>query len=325
MLKKFSRRRVVALAACALPAVSRRAAALDYPSRPVRIVVGFAAGGANDLSARIMAQWLSDRLGPAFVVENRPGAGTNIAAESVVHAAPDGYTLLWLGTAAAVNATLYPSLPFSIMRDIAPVGSVDRVPNVMAVHPAVPAATVPEFIAYAKANPGKLAMGSAGNGSLPHVAGVLFMMMTGVEMVHTPYRGEAPALIDLLGGHVQVVIGSVTASAPYITSGKVRALAVTGTGRSEVLPDVPLLAEFVPGYEATAWFGVGAPKNTPAEIVEKLNAEINLGLADAKVKERFAALGCSVFPGTPATFGDFLASETKKWGAVVRAANIQPD
>jgi len=309
----------------ALPAVSRRAAALDYPSRPVRIVVGFAAGGANDLSARLMAQWLSDRLGQAFVVENRPGAGTNIAAESVVRAAPDGYTLLWLGTPAAVNATLYPSLPFSILRDIVPVGSVDRVPNVMAVHPAVPAATMPEFIAYAIANPGKLSMGSAGNGSLPHVAGVLFMMMTGVEMVHAPYRGEAPALTDLLGGHVQVVIGSVTATAPYITAGKVRALAVTSTARSDMLPDVPPLADFVPGYEATAWFGLGAPKSTPPDIVEKLNAEINVALADAKMRERFAALGCTVFPGTPAAFGAFLARETEKWGKVVRAANIQPD
>ena len=288
-------------------------------------IVGFAAGGAPDILARLMGQWLSERLGQPFVIENRPGAGSNIATEAVVRAPPDGYTLLLVSPANAINATLYDKLNFNFIRDIAPVAGIIREPHVMVVNPSVPAKTVPEFIAYAKANPGKLNMASAGNGTAAHVAGELFKMMTGVDMVHVPYRGAAPALTDLLGGQVQVMFAAMPASIEYIRAGKLRALAVTTATRSEALPDIPTVGEFVPGYEASAWFGVGAPKNTPAEIIDKLNKEINAALADPKIKARLADLGGTVLPGSPADFGKLIADETEKWGKVIRAANIKPE
>ena len=274
---KLPRRQFLHLAAgaAALPAVSRIAWAQAYPTRPVRIIVGFAAGGAADIIARLIGQWLSERLGQPFVIENRPGAGSNIATEAVVRAPPDGYTLLLVGTANAINATLYDKLNFNFIRDIAPVAGIIRVPNVMVVNPSVPAKTVPEFIAYAKANPGKINMASGGIGTAAHVSGELFKMMAGVDMVHVPYRGAAPALTDLLGGQVQVMFASMPSSIEHIRAGKLRALAVTTATRSEALPDIPTVGEFVPGYEASAWYGVGAPKDTPAEIVDKLNKEIN--------------------------------------------------
>jgi tripartite-type tricarboxylate transporter receptor subunit TctC len=273
----------------------------------------------------LIGQWLSERLSQPFVIESRPGASSNIATEAVVRAPADGYTLLLVASANASNATLYDKLNFNFIRDIAPVASIIRAPFVMEVNPSLPAKTVPEFIAYAKANPGKINMASSGNGTLPHVSGELFKMMTGVDMVHVPYRGGAPALVDLLSGQVQVRFGVVTESIAYVKAGKLRALAVTTAARSEVLPDVPTMGEFVPGYEASAWAGIGAPRNTPAEIIENLNTDINAGLADPKLKARFADLGATVFVGSPADFGKYIADETEKWAKVVKFAGIKPD
>ena len=312
-------------AAIALPAVARSAWAETYPARPVHIIVGFAAGGPNDISARLIGQWLSERLGQQFVVENRPGAGGNVATEFVVRAPADGYTLLLVPAPAAINATLYDNLNFNFIRDIAPVAGILRVPEVMVVNPAVPANTVPEFIAYAKANPGKINMASAGNGTVPHVAGELFKFMTGVDLVRVGYRGGGPALVDLMGGQVQVMFEPTLSTIGYIRAGKLRALAVTSATRSAALPDVPTVGEFVPGYEATAWFGIGAPKNTPTDIIAKLNGEINAGLADAKIKERLADMGGEPMPMSTADFAKFIADETEKWGKVVRAAGIKAE
>jgi tripartite-type tricarboxylate transporter receptor subunit TctC len=324
---KLPRRQFLHLAAgaAALPVVSRIAWAQAYPARPVRIIVGATAGGGFDIVARPMGQWLSDRLGQPFVIENRPGAGTNIATEAVVRAPPDGYTLLLASAANAINAALYDKLSFNFIRDIAPITGIMRVPSAMMVHPAVPAKTVPEFIAYAKANPGKINMASGGIGSPGHVAGELFKMMTGVQMIHVPYRGLSPALTDLLGGQAQVLFGALTSSIEYIRAGKLRALAVTTTARSEALPDLPTIGEFLPGYEASQWYGIGAPKNTPAEIVDRLNKEINAALADPKIKARLADLGGTPLVGSPADFGKLIAEETEKWGKVIRAANIKPE
>jgi tripartite-type tricarboxylate transporter receptor subunit TctC len=315
----------LAAAAAALPVVSRIAWAQTYPSRPVRIIVGFAPGGGTDVVARLIAQELSERLGQQFVVENRPGAGTNIATEAVVNKPPDGYTLLLVNAANAVNATLYEKLNFDFIRDIAPVAGIVRVSNVLEVHPSVPANTVPELIAYAKANPGKVNMGSGGNGVASHMSGELFKMMAGVNLTHVPYRGEALALVDLLGGQVQVVFGTLPASIELIRAGKLRALAVTTATRSQALPDILTVGDFVPGYEASSWWGVGTPKNTPANIIEKLNSEINAALADSKMKARLADLGGAVLPGSPADFGKLVSEETEKWGKVVRAANIKAE
>ncbi len=324
---KLPRRQFLHLAAgaAALSAMSRFAWAQTYPTRPVRLIEGFGAGGAADIIARLIGQWLSERLGQPFVIENRTGAATNIATEAVVKAVPDGYTLLFVTSINASNAALYDSLNFNFIRDIAPVASIDRLPFVMEVNPSVPAKTVPEFIAYAKGNLGKINMASVGNGTIPHVAGELFKMMTGVNMVHVPYRGEAPALTGLLGGQVQVYFGTLPGSIEYIRVGKLRALAVTTATRSEALPDVPTLSEFVPNYEASGWHGIGVPKNTPAEIVEKLNKEINAGLADPKFKARLADLGGTVLAGSPADFGKLIADETDKWAKVIRTANIKPE
>jgi tripartite-type tricarboxylate transporter receptor subunit TctC len=321
------RRRFLQLAAgaVALPALPRSVWAQAWPSRPVRIIVGFAAGGAADISARLMAQWLSERLGQSFVVENRVGAGGNIATEAVATASPDGYTLLLVNPGAAINVSLYEKLSFEFLRDIAPVAGIIRVPNVMGVNPSVPARTVPEFIAYAKANPDKVNMGSAGSGSSSHISGELFKLMTGVRMVHVPYRGAAPALTDLIAGQVQVLFNAVASSIEYIKADKLRVLAVTTAARSEALPDVPAVADFVPGYEASNWWGIGAPRNTPAAIVDKLNAEINAALADPKIKARLADLGGMALAGSPADFGRLIADETEKWGKVIRAANIKPE
>jgi tripartite-type tricarboxylate transporter receptor subunit TctC len=324
---KLPRRNFLHLAAgaAALPAVSRIAGAQAYPSRPVRWVVGFAAGGNADILTRPIGQWLSERLGQPFVVENRPGAGSNIATEAVVRASPDGYTLLWVTSANAINATLYDKLNFNFIRDIAPVATISRNAHVMVVNPSVPAKTVPEFIAYAKANPGKINMASGGNGSTPHVAGELFKMMAGIDMPHVPYRGSAPALTDLLGGQVQVYFSQMIASIEYVRAGKLRALAVTTTTRSDLLPDIPTLGEFLTGFEASTWVGVGAPRNTPPDIIEKLNKEINAALADPKLKARLADFGATPLVGSPADFGKLIADETEKWGKVIRTANIKPE
>jgi len=307
----------LATGAAALPAISQVARAQTYPSRPVRIIVGFAPGASNDILARLMGQWLSDHLGQAFLVENRPGAGGNIGTEAVVRAAPDGYTLLMAGPPQAINATLYDKLSFNFIRDIAPVAAISREPSVVVVNPSVPATTIPEFIAYAKANPGKLNMASAGTGSLTHMTGQLFKIMAGVDLVHVPYRGSAPAATDLLGGQVQVMFLSTIASLEYIKAGKLRALAVTTDRRSQALPDVPTVGEFVPGYETGAVYGLGAPKDTPAEIIDRLNREINAALADPKIKARFAELGSAALPGSAADFGKLMAAETEKWAKVV--------
>ena len=315
----------LAVGAAALPAVSRVAWAQTYPSRPVRIIVGFAAGGTGDIIARLMGQWLSERLGQPFIIENRPGAGTNIATETVVRAHADGYTLLSVGSTQAINATLYNKLNFHFIRDITPVAGIVVGPNVMVVNPSVPATTVPEFIAYAKANAGKLNMTSGGIGSLGHVSGELFKMMAGINIGHVPYRGGGPALTDLLAGQVQVYFSPLPAAIEYIRAGKLRALAVTTAARSEALPDIATVAEFVPDYQASVWAGIGAPKATPAEIVEKLNREINAGLADPKMKARLADLGGTVLPGSPADFGKHIAEETEKWAKVIRAANIKAE
>jgi tripartite-type tricarboxylate transporter receptor subunit TctC len=324
---KLARRKLLHLAAAAvaLPAVSRIATAQTYPTRPVRLIVPFAAGGTTDLLARLIGQSLSERLGQQFIVENRPGGGTNIATEAVVRAAPDGYTILLVGPPAAINATLYEKLNFNFIRDIAPVSGVARVPNVMTVNRSVPAHTVPEFIAYGKANPNKINMASGGVGDPGHVAGELFQMMAGVKMVHVPYRGAGPALTDLVGGQVQVMFNAIATSIEHIKAGTVRALAVTATERSPVLPDIPTVGDFVTGYEASGVYGVGAPKNVSVEIIDKLNKEINAALADTKLKARLEELGASVLLGTPTEFGKLITDETGKWGKVIKFAGIRAD
>ena len=324
---KLPRRNFLHLAAgaAALPAASRVAWAQAYPSRPVRIVVGVAAGGGTDIVGRLIGQWLSERLGQQIIIENRPGAGTTIGTEVVVRAPADGYTLLLVSSDSAISATLYEKLSFNFIRDIAPVAGIVRLPFLMLVNPSVPAKTVPEFIAYAKANPGKINMASPGIGTAPHLAGELFKTMAGLNLVHVPYRGGAPALTDLISGQVQVMFLSPAASIEYIRSGRLRALAVTSATRWEGLPDLPTVVDFLPGYEASVWFGVGAPKNTPSEIIALLNKEINTGIADPKLKARFADLGGTPLPGTPADLGKFIAEETEKWGKVIRAANIKPE
>jgi tripartite-type tricarboxylate transporter receptor subunit TctC len=323
----FARRRFLQLAGGAVAAatVARRAAALDYPTRPVRLIVGFTPAGATDILARLIGQWLSERLGQPFVIENRPGAGSNIGTEAVVRAPADGHTLLLIAPANAINATLYDRLNFNFIRDIAPVAGLIRVANVMEVNPSVPAKTLAEFIAYAKANPGRINMASAGNGSQQHVAGELFKMMAGVDMVHVPYRGGGPALIDLLGGQVQLYFGTTASTIEYIRTGKLRALAVTTATRQPVLPDVPTVGELVPGYEASSWYGIGAPMGTPAEIVDRLNREINAGLADPKIKARLADMGGTALTGPPAEFGKLIVDETEKWGRVVKFSGAKPD
>ena len=312
-------------AAAAAPALPRLAAALDYPTRPVRIVAGFAAGGGVDITARLIGQWLGGRLGQSFITENRPGAGGNIGTEAVVTAAPDGYTLLLATVPNAVNASLYEKLDFNFIRDIAPVAGIIRVPMVILLNPSVPARTVPEFIAYAKANPGKVNMASAGNGSAPHLAGELFKMMAGVDLVHIPYRGQGPALTDLLGGQVQVLFATTPGTSEYISSGKLRALAVTSASRAEMLPELPTVGDFVPGYDTSQWYGLCAPAKTPPEIVGRLNAEVNAGIADPGMKARLAAIGGEPLPGTPADFAKLIAEETDKWAKVVRAAGIKAE
>jgi tripartite-type tricarboxylate transporter receptor subunit TctC len=324
---KVPRRQFLQLAAgaAALPPVSVIARAQAYPNKPVRMVVPFAPGGNTDLIARLIGQWLSERLGQPFVIENRPGAGTNIGTEVVVRAPADGYTLLLVHPPSAINATLYEKLNFNFIRDIAPVAGVIRAPFVMEINPSVPARSVPEFIAYAKANPGKINMASAGIGSGPHMAGELFKMMAGINMVHVPYRGTGPALTDLVGGQVQIYFDGILTSIEHIRSGRLRALAVTTATRSGVLPDIPTLSDFLPGFEASFWGGVGVPKNTPAEIVEKLNKEINAGLADPKIEARFADLGGTVLTGSPAEFSKLIADETEKWARVINFAGIRAE
>jgi tripartite-type tricarboxylate transporter receptor subunit TctC len=324
---KLPRRRFLHLAAgaAALPAVSRIARAQAYPTRPVRLVVPFAPAGTTDILARLMGQWLSERLGQQFVIENRPGASTIIGTEAVVRAPADGYTVLVFGTASAINATLFDKLSYNFLRDIAPVAGIMRVPNVMVVHPSLPVKTVPEFIAYAKANPGKINQASPGAGTSTHMAGELFKAMTGTQIVLVQYRGNAPALTDLLAGQVQLGFDTMPSSIEYIRAGKLRALGVSTLTRSEALPDVPAISEFVPGYESSGYFGFGVPRNTPAEIVDRLNREINAGLADPGLKSRLADLGGMTLAGTPADFGMLNAEETDKWAKVIRAANIKPD
>jgi tripartite-type tricarboxylate transporter receptor subunit TctC len=325
MTVKFPRRTFLTLAAgaAALPAWPLVARAQSYPARPIRILVGFPAGGTPDIIARLIGQWLQEHLGQPVVVENRPGASSNIATEFVVRSAADGYTLLSAGSPNVINATLYQTLNYNFMRDVAPVASTVRLPDVVVVNPAFPAKTIPEFIAYAKANPGKLNMASAGNGTSGHVAGELFKMMSGVDLLHVPYRGGPPAVTDLLGGRVQVLFDVVTNSIELIKSGKLRALAVTTTERCAALPDIGTVSEFVPGYEASYWTGLVAPRGTPAEIVERLNKEINAGLADAKIKARIADLGGTVLAGSTADFGNFIAEETGKWAKVIKSAGIK--
>ena len=324
---ELPRRRFLSLAVgvVAMPVVARVASAQAYPSRPVRIVVGFAAGGSSDIGARLIGQWLQERLGQPFVIENRPGAATNLATETVVHSAPDGYTLLMVGPSSTINATLYDKLNFVFLRDIAPVASTIRQPQIILANPSLPAKTVPEFIAYAKANPGKITMASAGTGSSGHLAGELFKMMAGVDILHVPYRGAGPALTDLLGGQVLTAVIGVSGSIEQIKAGKVRALAVTTAMRATALPDVPTVSEFMPGFEASDVLGVGAPRGTPPDIVDKLNKEINAALADPKIKARFADLGGTPLALTPAEYGKLLADETEKWGKVIRSANIKAE
>jgi tripartite-type tricarboxylate transporter receptor subunit TctC len=325
---KLPRRRFLRLAvgAVALPAAAHVASAQQaFPSRPVRIIVGFAAGGSSDIGARLIGQWLQERLGQPFVVENRPGAATNIATESVVHATPDGYTLLMIGPSSTINATLYDKLGFVFLRDIAPVASTIRQPQMMLAHPSLPAKTVPELIAYAKANPGKITMASAGTGSSGHLAGELFKMMAGVNMLHVPYRGAGPALSDLLGGQVLTAVTGIAGSIEQVRAGKLRALAVTTATRATALPEVPTVGEFLPGFEAGDVLGLGAPRNTPAEIVDKLNREINAALADPKIQVRFADLGGTPLALSPTEYGKILSDETEKWGKVIRSAGIKPE
>jgi tripartite-type tricarboxylate transporter receptor subunit TctC len=324
---KLSRRNFLHLAtgAAALQAVSQFAKAQAYPSRPVRIVVPFAAGGSTDIIARLIGQWLSARLGQPFVIENRPGAGSNIGTEVVVNAPPDGYTLLLVGASSAINATLYEKLNFNFLRDITPVAGVISIPFIMAVNPSVPAKTVSEFIAYATANPGKVNMASGGNGTAGHLSGELFKMMAGVNTVHVPYRGEGPALTDLLGGQVQVMFGTMPATIEYIRAGKLRPLAVTSARRSELLPDVPSVNDFVSGYETSAVQGLGAPRNTAAEIIDTLNKEINAALGDPNMKSRIADFGGTALAGSSADFGKLMAEETEKWGKVVKFSGAKPN
>jgi len=319
------RRRFLQLAAATLPAVSHSAWAQAWPSRPLRLVVGFPAGGTTDIAARLIGQWLSDRLGQPVVIENRPGAGANLAAETVVRAPPDGYTLLAATSSNVINTTFYQKLSFNFVRDIAMVAGVTRSPLVLEVHPSLPVKSVPELIAHAKANPGKIALASFGTGTTSHVAGELFKMTAGVDLFHVPYRGSAPLVTDLLSGLVQAAFDNLPASIEHIRAGKLRALAVGTAERSQALPDVPTVAEFLPGFEASAWVAVGAPKATPAEIVERLNREINAGLADPRIKARLAELGGTVFVGTPADFDRLVAEQTEKWGKVIRAANSKAE
>ena len=315
----------LAAGAAALPAFPHVARAQAYPTRPVRIIVGFPAGGATDILARLTGQWLSDRLGQQFIVENRAGAGGNIGTEAVVKAPPDGYTLLQIATPNGLNAALYPNLSFSFVRDIAPIIGVMRTSYAIVVHPSVPATTVPEFIAYAKANPGKINMASAGNGTPQHIFGEIFKMMAGVDLTHVPYRGGAPATTDLLGGQVQVIFSPLPESIEHIKAGKLRPLAVTTTTRLDVLPNVPTVGDFLPGYEGTGWLGVGAPKSTPAEVIDKLNGEISAGLTDPKIITRIAELGGTVLGGSPAAFGKIISDDIEKWGKVVKFAGIKPE
>ena len=324
---KLPRRQFLQLAAgaAALPAVSKIAKADTYPTRPIRLIVGYTPGGSADLTARLMGQWLSERLGQSFVVENRPGGGTNIATEAAVRAEPDGYTFLLAAPANAINATLYDKLNFNFLRDTEPVAGIIRFPNVVVVNPSLPIKSIPELIAYAKANPGKLNMASSGNGSTIHMSGELFKMLAGIDMVHVPYRGGAPALTDLIAGQVHVMFDNIPTCAEHVKSGKVRGLAVTSTMRSPVLPDLPTVAEFLPGYEASAWYGFAAPKNTPAEIIDRLNKETNAVLADPTAKARFADLGAFLIPGSAADFGKLLADETEKWGRVVKFSGAKVD
>ena len=324
---KLPRRRFLHLAAsaAAVPAVSRVARAQTYPSRPVRLIVPFGPAGATDITARLIGQWLSERLGQQFVIENRPGAGSNVGTEAVVRAAPDGYTLGLFGAPSAINATLYDKLNFKFVRDIAPIAPIVRFPYIMVVNPSVPAKTLPEFIAYAKANPGKINMASPGSGSTPHVNGELFKVMTGTNMVHVPYRSAAAVMTDLLSGQVQLYFGTTASSLEYVRTGKLRALAVTIERRLDALPDIPAVAEFVPGYEASGWFGVGAPSNTPVEIIDKLNKEIDAGVADPKIKARLADLGGIALTGSPSDFGKLIVEETEKWGKVVKLSGAKLD
>jgi len=324
---KLPRRTFLQLAAgtAALPAVSRVARAQTYPTRPVRIIVGFPAGGATDILARLTGQWLSERLGQQFIIENRAGAGGNIGTEAVVKAPPDGYTLLQVATPNGLNAALYTNLNFNFVRDIAPVIGVMRTSYVIVVHPSVPATTVPEFIAYAKANAGKVNMASAGNGTPQHIFGELFKMMAGVDLTHVPYRGGAPATTDLIGGQVQVIFSPLPESIEHIKAGKLRPLAVTTVTRLDVLPNIPTVGDFLPGYEGTGWLGVGAPKNTPAEIIDKLNKEINAGLADPKIVARIVELGGAVLGGPPTAFGKIVSDDIEKWAKVIKSAGIKAD
>jgi tripartite-type tricarboxylate transporter receptor subunit TctC len=324
---KFPRRRLLGVAAAgvALPALARIAGAQSYPSHPVRIIVGFAAGSTTDILARLIGQWLSQRLGQQFIVENRPGAGGNVGAETVVNAPADGYTLLMVPPAVAANPTLYQHLSFDFLRDTSPVAGVVRVPNVVEVNPSVPVKTIPELIAYAKANSGKVSFASAGIGTASHLAGQLFNTMTGANLQHVPYRGDGPAMADLIGGQVQVGFATMTASIGHIRADRLRPLAVCTATRSEALPDIPTVAEFVPGFEASSWFGIAAPKGTPVEIIARLNRETNAGLADPTIKTRLADMGGMLLSGTPADFGKLIADETEKWGQVIRAANIKAE
>jgi tripartite-type tricarboxylate transporter receptor subunit TctC len=326
-MTKLSRRQflhltAVAAAFAALPPVAK---AQTYPTRPVHIIAGFAAGGGVDITARLIGQWLSERLGQSFVIENRPGADGNLGTEAVVNAPPDGYTLLLATVPNAVNATLYQKLNFNFIRDIAPVAGVIRVPMVVLVHPSVAARTIPEFIAYAKANPGKINMASAGTGSAPHMAGELFNVMAGVSMVHVPYRGQGPALADLLGGQVQVLFATAPGTTDYIRTGRLRALAVTTSTQAEVLRDLPTVGDFVPGYEANQWYGIGAPQRTPVEIVDKLNKEINAAFANPAMKARFTDVGGEPLAGSPAEFGKLIADETEKWAKVIKFVGIKSE
>jgi len=324
---KLTRRRFLHLSAGAavLPALPRIARAQTYPTRPVRIIVGYPAGGVLDIFARLLSQWLSERLGQSFVVENRPGASGTIAVDSVVRAAPDGYTLLLSAANDAYNENLYPDLKYNYIRDISPVASIALAPLVMETHPSFPAKTVPEFISYAKANPGKINFASAGSGTVQHLCAELFKTMTGIEMVHVPYRGDSPALTDLLAGQVQVYFGNLPPSIEFIRAGRLRALALTTAARSPALPDVPVAGEFLPGFDASLWFGVVAPRNTSAGIIEMLNREINAGLVDSNMKSRIADLGAVVISGSRSEFGKLIAADTEKWVKVIRSANVRPD
>jgi tripartite-type tricarboxylate transporter receptor subunit TctC len=324
---KLPRRQFLHLAAgaAALPAASHRARAQTYPTRPVRLIVGFAPAGATDIAARLIGHWLSDRFGQQFIIENRPGAGANIAVQVVANSPPDGYTLLSITSSNSSNATLYRSLPFDLQRDIAPIAALTRNALVLEVNPSVPVNSVTDFITYARTNPGRISVGSYGFGTTGHLAQELFKTMTGINVLHVPYRGDAPALIDAIGGQVQATFSTITASIEYVRTGKLRALAVTSATRSDALPAVPTIGDFVPGYEATTWSGIGAPRGTPPEIIETLNREINAGLSDPILKARFADLGSTVVPGSPADFAKLISEDTEKWGKVIRGANIKAE